>query len=82
MDCNMSALEMSETATMRSPDFIMPRAFKSAKVLRRLLSMSPEKSRRKGIKPHCRFSRCRTVLVSVKAKMGQSGRDLDRSDAM
>lgn len=73
---------MSEMATIRSPLFIMPRAFNSANVLRRLLSMSPEKSRRNGIKPHCRFSRCRMDLVSVKAKIGQSGLDLDKREAM
>lgn len=73
---------MSATATINSPLFIIPRAFSRANVLRRLLSMSPEKSRRNGINPHCRFSRCRMDLVSVKAKIGQSGLDLDKSEAM
>nr|GMD65536.1 hypothetical protein GOBAR_AA35961 [Ipomoea batatas] len=67
IDCNMS-----ETATTRSPDLIMPRAFSREKVLLRLLSMSSEKLKRKGIRPHCRFRRLRTEVVVVNAKMGQS----------
>ena len=77
MDCNMS-----ETAITRSPDLIIPLALSNEKVLLRLLSISSEKLRRKGIRPHCRFRRLRTEVVVVKAKMGQSGRQRDRRDAM
>lgn len=77
MDCNMT-----DTAMMRSPDLIMPLAFSKEKVLLRLLSMSSVKSRRNGIKPHCRFSLLRTDVEDVKAKMGQSGRHRERKDAI
>lgn len=73
---------MSETAITRSPDLIMPRALSREKVLLRLLSMSSEKPRRNGIKPHCRFKRLLTEVSVVNAKIGQSGRDRDRRDAM
>ncbi|PPR84753.1 hypothetical protein GOBAR_AA35961 [Gossypium barbadense] len=77
MDCNMS-----DTAITRSPDLIIPLALSNEKVLLRLASISSEKLRRKGIRPHCRFRRLRTDVVVVKAKMGQSGRHRDRRDAM
>lgn len=73
---------MSETAMTRSPDLIIPRDFSKKKVLLRLLSISSEKLKRNGIRPHCRFRRLRTDVVSVNAKMGQSGRQRERSDAM
>lgn len=73
---------MSETAITRSPDLIIPLALSKEKVLLRLLSISSEKLRRKGIRPHCRFKRLRTEVVVVKAKIGQSGRQRDRRDAM
>lgn len=66
----------------RSPDFIIPRDFSKKKVLLRLLSISSEKLKRKGIRPHCRFRRLRTDVDVVNAKMGQSGRQRDRRDAM
>ena len=66
----------------RSPDLIIPLALSKAKVLFRLLSMSSEKLRRKGIKPHCKFKRLRTDVVVVKAKIGQSGLQRERRDAM
>lgn len=77
IDCSMS-----ESAITRSPDWIIPRAFNRAKVRLRLLSMSSEKLKRKGIRPHCRFSRRRTVVEVVKANIGQSGRHRDSRDAM
>lgn len=73
---------MSETAITRSPDLIIPLALSKEKVLLRLLSMSSEKLRRKGIRPHCRFRRLLTDAVVVKAKIGQSGRQRDKRDAM
>lgn len=73
---------MSDTAITRSPDLIIPRALSSEKVLLRLLSMSSEKPRRNGIRPHCRFRRLLTEVSVVKAKMGQSGRLRDSKDAM
>lgn len=73
---------MSETAITRSPDLIKFLALSKAKVLFRLLSMSSEKLRRKGMRPHCRFRRLRTDVVEVKANIGQSGRQRDRRDAM
>ena len=77
IDCNMS-----ETAMTRSPDLIRFLALSNEKVLLRLLSISSVKLRRKGIKPHWRFSRLRTDEVVVKAKIGQSGRQRDNRDAM
>lgn len=77
MDCNIS-----ETAMTRSPDLIIPLALSKAKVLLRLLSISSEKLRRNGIRPHCRFRRLRTDGAVVKAKIGQSGRQRERRDAM
>jgi hypothetical protein len=77
IDCNMS-----ETAMTRSPDLIKFLALSNANVLLRLPSMSSEKLTRKGIRPHCRFRRLRTDVVLVKAKIGQSGRQRERRDAM
>jgi hypothetical protein len=77
IDCSIS-----ERAITRSPDWIIPRAFSREKVRLRLLSMSSDKLRRKGMRPHCRFSRRRTVVELVNAKMGQSGRHRDSRDAM
>jgi len=77
IDCNIS-----ETAMTRSPDLMRFLALSNAKVLLRLLSMSSEKLRRKGIKPHWRLRRLRTDGVVVKAKIGQSGRHRDNKDAM
>lgn len=48
----------------------------TAQYVLRFLSMYPEKSRWNGVKPHCRFSQCRIVLVLVKAKIGPSGKIL------
>lgn len=73
---------MSDTAMTRSPDLIIPRALSKEKVLLRLLSISSEKLRRKGIRPHCRLRRLRTDIVLVNAKIGQSGRQRDRRDAI
>lgn len=73
---------MSETAMTRSPDLIIPLAFSRENVLLRVLSMSSEKLRRNGIRPHCKFSRLRTDVVVVNAKIGQSGRQRDKRDAM
>ncbi|RYR71162.1 hypothetical protein Ahy_A02g005460 [Arachis hypogaea] len=73
---------MSETAITRSPDLIKFLALRSEKVLLRLLSISSEKLRRNGIRPHWRFRRLRTDGVVVKANIGQSGRHLDNRDAM
>lgn len=73
---------ISETAIIKSPDSTMPRAFKSEKVWRRLISISSEKSMRKGISPHLRFSFILTSLESVNVKIGQSGRFLDNRDAI
>lgn len=73
---------MSDTAMTRSPDLIIPLALSRAKVLLRLLSISSEKLRRKGIRPHWRLSRLRTAVVLVNAKIGQSGRQRDRRDAI
>jgi hypothetical protein len=77
MDCSMS-----ERAITRSPDWIMPLALSREKVRFRLLSMSSEKARRKGIRPHCRFSRLLTDVDVVKAKTGQSGRHRESREAM
>ena len=77
MDCSMS-----ESAITRSPDWIMPLALSREKVRFRLLSMSPEKLRRKGIRPHWRFSRLLTDVEVVKAKTGQSGRHRESREAM
>nr|KYP74628.1 hypothetical protein KK1_007315 [Cajanus cajan] len=66
----------------RSPDLIRFLALSNENVLLRLLSISSEKLRRKGIKPHWRFRRLRTDGVVVKAKIGQSGRQRDNRDAM
>ena len=73
---------MSETAMTRSPDLIIPLALSNEKVLLRLPSISSEKLRRKGIKPHCRFRRLLTEVVLVKAKIGQSGLQRDKREAM
>lgn len=73
---------MSETAMTRSPDLIIPLALSNEKVLLRLPSISSEKLRRKGIRPHCRFRRLLTDVVLVKAKIGQSGLQRDRREAM
>lgn len=73
---------MSETAITRSPDFIKFLALSNEKVLLRSLSISSEKLKRKGIRPHCRFRRLRTDVVLVKAKIGQSGLHRDSRDAM
>lgn len=73
---------MSETAITRSPDLIKFLALSSEKVLFRLLSISSEKLTRNGIRPHCRFRRLLTDVVLVKAKIGQSGRQRDRRDAV
>lgn len=73
---------MSETEITRSPDFIIPRDLSKEKVLFRLLSISSEKLRRNGIRPHCKFKRLRTDVVVVNAKMGQSGLQRDRRDAI
>jgi len=77
MDCSMS-----ERAITRSPDWIMPLALSREKVRFRLLSMSSEKLRRKGMSPHWRFSRLLTDVEVVKAKTGQSGRHRERREAM
>lgn len=77
MDC-----KISETAMTRSPDLIKFLALSNEKVLLRLLSISSEKLRRKGMRPHWRFRRLRTDVVVVKAKIGQSGRQRDSSDAV
>lgn len=77
IDCNMS-----ETAMTRSPDFIIPLALSKENVRLRLLSMSSEKLRRKGMRPHCRFRRLLTDVVDVNANIGQSGRQRDRREAM
>lgn len=77
IDCNIS-----ETAMTRSPDLIRFLALSNEKVLLRLVSISSEKLKRKGIKPHWRFRRLRTDVVVVKAKIGQSGRHRDNRDAM
>lgn len=66
----------------RSPDLIKFLALSNENVLLRLLSISSVKLRRKGIRPHCRFKRLRTDVMVVKAKIGQSGRHLERRDAM
>jgi hypothetical protein len=47
-----------------------------------LLSMSSEKARRKGMRPHWRFSRLLTDVEVVKAKTGQSGRQRESREAM
>lgn len=73
---------MSESAMTRSPDWIMPLALSSEKVRFRLLSMSSEKLRRKGMRPHWRFNRLLTDVEVVKAKIGQSGRHRESSEAM
>jgi hypothetical protein len=73
---------MSETAMTRSPDLIIPLALSNEKVLLRLPSISSEKLRRKGIRPHCRFRRLLTDVVLVKAKIGQSGLQRDKREAM
>lgn len=67
---------------IRSPDLIIPLALSKEKVRLRLLSISSEKLRQKGTKPHCRFKRLRTVGVGVNANIGQSGRLLDKRDAI
>ena len=67
---------------IRSPELIIPLALSKEKVLFRLLSTSSEKSRRKGIKPHCRFRYLRMDVVGVNAKIGQSGRLRERRDAV
>lgn len=77
IDCNTS-----ETAMTRSPDLTIPLALSNENVLLRLLSISSEKLKRNGIRPHRRFRRLRTDVVLVKAKIGQSGRHLDKRDAM
>lgn len=77
MDCSIS-----ETAMIRSPDLTMPRAFNKENVLLRLFSISLEKLKRKGVRPHCRFRRLRTDVVVVNAKIGQSGRHRDKREAM
>lgn len=77
IDCNMS-----ETAMTRSPDLIKFLALSNENVLLRLLSISSEKLKRKGIRPHCKFRRLRTDVVAVNAKIGQSGRQRERRDAM
>lgn len=77
MDCSMS-----DSAITRSPDLIMPLVFSREKVRFRLLSMSSEKLRRKGIRPHWRFRRLLTDVEVVKAKTGQSGRHRERREAM
>jgi hypothetical protein len=73
---------MSDTAMTRSPDLIIPLALSNEKVLLRLLSISSEKLTRKGIRPHCRFRRLLTDFVLVKAKIGQSGLQRDKREAM
>ena len=73
---------MSETAMTRSPDLIIPLALSNEKVLLRLLSISSEKLRRKGIRPHCRFRRLLKDVVLVKANIGQSGLQRDKREAM
>lgn len=66
----------------RSPDCIMPLALSSENVRLRLLSMSSEKLRRKGMRPHWRFNRLRTDVEVVNAKIGQSGRQRERMEAI
>ena len=57
----------------------MPLAFNNATVWKRLLSISSEKfSQKKGMRPHWRLSRRLRVFEVVKAKIGQSGRQLDK----
>lgn len=73
---------MSERAITRSPDLIMPLALSREKVRFRLLSVSSEKVRRKGMRPHWRFSRLLTDVEFVKAKIGQSGRHRESREAM
>jgi len=77
IDCNMS-----DTAMTRSPALIIPLALSNENVLLRLLSISSVKLKRNGIRPHFKFRRLRTDVVVVKAKIGQSGRQRDRRDAM
>ncbi len=77
IDCNMS-----DTAMTRSPDLIKFLALSNENVLLRLLSISSAKLKRKGISPHCKFRRLRTDVEVVKAKIGQSGRQRERRDAM
>ena len=57
-----------------SPDLIIPLTLSKEKVF----SVSSEKPRRNGIKPHSRFKRLRTDVEGVNAKIGQSGRHCDR----
>jgi hypothetical protein len=52
------------------------------KVRLKLLSISSVKSRRNGIRPHCKFKHLLTCVDGVKAKIGQSGRQRDKREAM
>jgi hypothetical protein len=73
---------MSESAITRSPDLIMPLVLSREKVRFRLLSMSSEKLRRKGMRPRWRFRRLLRDVEVVKAKMGQLGRHRESREAM
>lgn len=67
---------------IRSPNLIIALALSKENVRLRLLSMSSQKSRRKGINPHCRFRHLRIDVEGANAKIGQSGRFREISDAV
>ena len=56
---------MSDTTTTKSPFCTRSRRFSSANVRSTFSSGSAPKSRRKGMTPHLRFSRCRTSCLSA-----------------